>query len=141
MHKNEVIYWFYKKKFGSRLIRLLKSWCVATMRRLRKTVMERSRFMKFGKELWEIKHLAEVYLGVSDLVEAQMGMSVFLLNSVLSWVSLTSSILSRLNFQSPELLVVCFWQKMKKGLDFCVTIIYYLCVTKRKEGINVTKDR
>lgn len=121
MHKNEVIDWFCRKKFGSRLIRLLKSWCVATMRRLRKTVMERLRFMRFGRKLWGIKHLAEIQMVLSDF--------------------LLSSILGRLNFQSPELLVVCFWQKMKKGLDFCVTIIYYLCVTKRKEGINVTKDR
>lgn len=29
----------------------------------------------------------------------------------------------------------------RNSIDFCVTICYYICVTKRKEGWNVTKDR
>lgn len=29
-------------------------------------------------------------------------------------------------------------ENLKKPLDFCVTIYYDLCVTKRKEGRNVT---
>lgn len=37
--------------------------------------------------------------------------------------------------------VTNFYSRINLGVDFCVTISYYLCVTKKGGGRNVTKDR
>ena len=91
--------------------------------------------MKFGKELWEIKHLAEVYLGVSDLVEAQMGMSVFFTE-----LSFELSEFNQLNFEPVEFSVTWVIGGMflakneKRTWLLCHHNLLFMC--HQKEGGN-----